>query len=83
MKKHLSKISFILFFVGVVAYAAMLLGNDHFLFVGVIISLIGFVAALFAEKGLYKRVGLIGNGGILFITIIIPVVVTTFFWNTP
>ncbi|TMU87269.1 hypothetical protein FGG79_03835 [Bacillus sp. BHET2] len=83
MRKKLSVISFLLFLIGAAAFIAMLLGYDRFLFAGVIISVAGFVTALFSEKGLYKRVGLFGNGGIVFVAIIVPLVVTTFFWNTP
>jgi hypothetical protein len=62
---------------------AVLAGKDDFLLAGVILSAIGFILALFAEKGVYKKVGLIGNGIIIFIAVIIPFIVTTFFWNEP
>jgi hypothetical protein len=83
MKSKLGTISTLLFFIGLISYIAVLFGNDHFLFSGVILSALGFILALFAEKGLYKKVGLFGNGIILVIAIVIPFIVTTFFWNTP
>ncbi|WP_273854067.1 hypothetical protein [Guptibacillus spartinae] len=83
MRRKLSAISSILFIISVVAYLTMLFGNDSLLFVGVLISVVGLVIALFSESGIYKKIGLIGNGFIIFITIIIPTIVTTFFWNTP
>ncbi|WP_085994590.1 hypothetical protein [Oceanobacillus senegalensis] len=83
MKSKLGGFSTILFFVGLVSYIAVLFGNDNFLLFGVILSAIGFVSALFAEKEVYKKIGLVGNGIILFISIVIPFIVTTFFWNKP
>lgn len=83
MKKILSIVSTVLFFIGLMSYILILFGNDNFLLVGVIASTIGFILALFAEKGVYKKVGLIGNGIIIFIAVIIPFIVTTFFWNEP
>ncbi|WP_029333526.1 hypothetical protein [Exiguobacterium oxidotolerans] len=83
MKRILGTLSTVLFFVGLVFYIIMLFGNDNLLLSNVILSAIGFVLALFAEKGVYKKIGLIGNGLILLIAIIIPFIVTTFFWNTP
>ncbi|MDC3414747.1 hypothetical protein [Terrihalobacillus insolitus] len=83
MKSKLGLPSTILFVFGLVYYIAVLFGNDHFLLAGVILSTLGFILALFAEKGIYKKIGLVGNGIILFITIVIPFIVTTFFWNEP
>ncbi|TMN22164.1 hypothetical protein [Lentibacillus cibarius] len=84
MKSKLGGFSTILFLIGLVSYIAIFLGNDNFLLVGgVIISAIGFILALFAEKGVYKKIGLIGNGIILFIAFVIPFIVTNFLWNRP
>jgi hypothetical protein len=83
MKSKLGIYSTLLFFIGLISYIAVLFGNDSFLFIGVILSALGFVLALFAAKGMYKKVGLVGNGILLIISIVIPFIVTTFFWNTP
>lgn len=83
MRKIVSILSTILFFTGLASYIAVLFGNDNFLLGGVIVSIIGFILALFAEEGVYKKIGLIGNGIIIFIAVIIPFIVTTFFWNEP
>ena len=83
MRKKLSVFSFILFLIGGAAYIAMLLGNDRFLFSASVISVAGLIIALFAERGLYKKIGLAGNLLIVIVTILLPFVVTTFFWNTP
>lgn len=83
MKKTSGIISTILFVVGLICYVVILFGNDRFLIGGVIASAIGFVLALFAEKGAYKRIGLFGNAIILIVAVIFPFIVTTFFWNQP
>ncbi|MEN1970052.1 hypothetical protein WMZ97_18510 [Lentibacillus sp. N15] len=83
MRSKLGGFSTILFFVGLVSYGVVLLVNDSFLLGAVIVSAIGFILALFAEKGVYKKIGLFGNGIILVITIVIPFIVITFFWNEP
>lgn len=83
MKKALGIISTILFIVGLVCYVAMFFGNDSYLLGGVIASIMGFILALFAEKGAYKRIGLFGNAIIVIIAVIFPFIVTTFFWNRP
>ncbi|TRM10871.1 hypothetical protein FH966_03570 [Lentibacillus cibarius] len=84
MKSKLGGFSTILFLIGLVSYIVVFLGNDNFLLVGgVIISAIGFILALFAEQGVYKKIGLIGNGIIIFIAFVIPFIVTNFLWNRP
>jgi hypothetical protein len=83
MKSKLGMFSTLLFIFGLISYIAVLFGNDNFLFIGVILSALGFILAVFAEKGIYKKVGLFGNGIIILIAIVIPFLVTTFFWNTP
>jgi hypothetical protein len=72
MKSKLGIFSTLLFFIGLISYIAVLFGNDSFLFIGVILSALGFVLALFAAKGMYKKVGLVGNGILLIISIVIP-----------
>lgn len=83
MKSKLGGLSTILFFVGIMLYGLVLLGFDKFLIGAVIVSAVGIIMASFAEKGVYKKVGGFGNGIILVITIVIPFIVTTFFWNEP
>ncbi|GGB55707.1 hypothetical protein F3157_08325 [Virgibacillus dakarensis] len=83
MKKIVGTLSTVFFLFGLAAYILALLGNDSFWFGGVVVSAIGFLLAFFAEKGVVRKTGLIGNGAIVFITIIIPFIVTTFFWNEP
>ncbi|WP_229593078.1 hypothetical protein [Rossellomorea vietnamensis] len=83
MKKSLGTGSFILFLIGLVFYFLTLLGKDTFLLPAVIIAVIGFVAGLFGEKTLQRKIGLFGNGLILVVGLLLPFVVTTFFWNKP
>ncbi|MEH7356194.1 hypothetical protein V7150_22005 [Neobacillus drentensis] len=83
MKKVLGIISTILFFIGLASYIAMFFGNDNFLLGGVIVSAIGLILAFFAGKGVYKRIGLIGNAIFIIVAFIFPLIVTTFFWNKP
>ncbi|PFG07602.1 hypothetical protein [Bacillus sp. es.034] len=83
MKKVFSIGSFTIFLIGLVFYFLTLLGNDTFLLPAVIMAGIGFVAALFGKKTIYRKIGLFGNGLILVIGILLPFVVTTFFWNKP
>ncbi|UOR12812.1 hypothetical protein [Halobacillus amylolyticus] len=83
MKRIFSIFSSVLFFIGLAFYIAVLFGYDTFLLGGVIVSVIGFILALFGEKDIYKKIGLIGNGLIIFVTVLIPFIVTTFFWNEP
>jgi hypothetical protein len=83
MKSKLGGFSTILFFVGIVLYGLVLSGFDRFLIGAVIVSAVGIIMASFAEKGVYKKIGLFGNSIILVITIVIPFIVTTFFWNEP
>ncbi|WP_425445472.1 hypothetical protein [Virgibacillus ndiopensis] len=82
MKKMAGILSYILFLFGIASYIVIFLGNDSFLLTGVIISAIGFILALYAEKP-FKKIGLFGNGLVLLIAFIIPFIVTTFFWNEP
>ncbi|MFS1516292.1 hypothetical protein V1503_07260 [Bacillus sp. SCS-151] len=84
MKKKLSVLSTISFIIGLITFVLMLIGIDDYLYnFGIFISVIGLFLAMFAEKGLYRKIGLIGNGFIVLFIIIIPLIVTTFFWNTP
>lgn len=83
MKKLSGVISTILFFIGFVFYIAMFFGNDNFLLSGVIVSAIGVIFSFFSDKGIYKRIGLFGNGMIIIAAVVFPFLVTTFFWNKP
>ncbi|MDX8365347.1 hypothetical protein [Cytobacillus sp. IB215665] len=84
MKKKLSVLSAISFIIGVITFVLMLIGIDDYLYnFGIFIIVIGLFMAMFAEKGLFRKIGLVGNGFIVFFIIIIPLIVTTFFWNTP
>jgi hypothetical protein len=83
MKKKMSVISFTLFLIATASYLAVLTGIDEFLLAAVICSVAGLVLALFADSGKYKKISIFGNGVIIFISVFIPFVVTTFFWNTP
>ncbi|MCA0149547.1 MULTISPECIES: hypothetical protein [Rossellomorea] len=83
MKKSLGTGSFILFLIGLVFYFLTLLGKDTFLLPAVIIAVIGFVAGLFGEKTIQRKIGIYGNGLILVVGLFLPIVVTTFFWNKP
>ncbi|WLR41612.1 hypothetical protein LC087_12060 [Bacillus carboniphilus] len=47
-----------------------------------ILPVIGLVASL-KSKGIIKVIGIIGNSFILVWAVILPTIVTTFFWNQP
>lgn len=83
MRRKSGVISTGLFLVSLAAYITMLGGHDAFLFAGVVFAGLGLVSAMFSEKGMYRKVGFIGNGLMILVTIIIPFIVTAFFWNTP
>ncbi|QHE60507.1 hypothetical protein FHE72_05215 [Rossellomorea vietnamensis] len=83
MKKVFSIASFIIFLVGLVFYFLALLGKDTFLLPAVIMAVVGFVAGLFGEKTIHRKIGLYGNGLILVVGLLLPFVVATFFWNKP
>ncbi len=83
MKKRMSMVSFILFIIGLVFYALSLFGKDAFLLPTVLMAVVGFVAALFGEKTIHRKIGLFGNGLLLVFGLLLPFLVTTFFWNKP
>ncbi|MBE4909870.1 hypothetical protein IMZ08_17685 [Bacillus luteolus] len=83
MKSKIGGVSTVLFFVGLLLYCLAFMGNDRFLLGAVIVSAIGLILALIAGKSTYKIIGLFGNGIIIIITIVVPFLVTTFFWNHP
>ncbi|MCR8847993.1 hypothetical protein NQ095_06200 [Rossellomorea sp. SC111] len=83
MKKVFSTGSFIIFLIGLVCYFLALLGKDTFLLPAVIMAVVGFVAGLFGEKTIQRKIGLFGNGLIIVVGVLLPFVVTTFFWNKP
>ncbi|KUP04126.1 hypothetical protein Q75_16180 [Bacillus coahuilensis p1.1.43] len=83
MKKWLGVMAFGLFVIAALSYAALFIGSDELLFMAVMVSAVGFILGLFAEKSSYKWISLVGNGLILFVAIVVPMFVTTFIWNTP
>lgn len=83
MKSKIGEFSTVLFLLGLLLYCLAFIGNDRFLLGAVIVSTIGFILALFAEKSTFKIIGLFGNGIIIIITIVVPFIVTTFLWNQP
>ncbi len=84
MKRKLGAFSTILFFIGLISYLiSVIFANSIFFIFGVIVSGIGFITALFAEKGGLKKSGLVGNGVIIFITVIFPFLVRTLYWTGP
>jgi hypothetical protein len=83
LKKVFSMGSFIIFLIGLVFYALAFLGKDAFLLPAVIMAVVGFVAGLFGEKTIQRKIGLFGNGLILAVGLLLPFLVTTFFWNKP
>jgi uncharacterized protein YqgC (DUF456 family) len=83
LKKYLTIGSFLFFLISLIIYILSFLGYDTFLLPAVIISVIGFITALFGEKSIYRKIGLFGNGVILVVVLLIPFIVTTFFWNSP
>lgn len=85
MTNKLGVYSSVLFVLGLVCYAVFIFGKgiSAFLTITIFSSFLGFTLALFAKKGSFKRLGLIGNGLVIFIAIILPFIVLTFFWNQP
>ncbi|MFI8684855.1 hypothetical protein [Rossellomorea sp. NPDC077527] len=83
MKKVFSIASFFIFIIGLVFYVLALLGKDTFLLPSVITALVGFLAGLFGEKTIHRKIGMFGNGLLLVVGLLLPFVVTTFFWNKP
>jgi uncharacterized protein YqgC (DUF456 family) len=83
LKKYLTIGSFLFFLISLIIYILSFLGYDTFLLPAVIIAVIGFITALFGEKSVYRKIGLFGNGVILVVVLLIPFIVTTFFWNSP
>ncbi|QTC41662.1 hypothetical protein I7V34_21935 [Bacillus sp. V3] len=83
MKKKLSFLSFVLFLIGALFYVMMLFGRDEFLLAGVSCSAAGLIIALFSERGTFKKIAIAGNVVIVGVALIVPFIVTTFFWNTP
>ena len=88
MKKYLSIVSFILFFItliGVITFnsdTGIYKREFAILFIWILPS-IGLVLAIVGKKGFIRVAGLVGNILILIFTAVIPFVVTTFFWNQP
>ncbi len=84
MRRKIGSFSSILFFIGLSSYLiALVFAIDIFMICWVIASGIGFILALFAEKGVSRKNGLIGNGVIIFITVVLPFLVRTLYWTGP
>ncbi|MCA1060446.1 hypothetical protein LCL96_16025 [Rossellomorea aquimaris] len=83
MKKAFSIGSLIIFIIGLVFYFLTLSGKDTFLLPAVITAVVGFLSGLFGEKTIPRKIGLFGNGLLLVVGLLLPFVVTTFFWNKP
>lgn len=83
MKKYSGLISVCLFVLSLIGFIIMLLGNDKLLFTCVILSILSFLLAIYAEKSIYQKIGLIGSCALLVVILLIPFIVTTFFWNEP
>ncbi|RWZ58614.1 hypothetical protein EQV77_06505 [Halobacillus fulvus] len=83
MKKKTAILSIVLFGINIIFCLLTLIGYDEFLLPVAILSFTGFLVALFSKKGRYRNIGLMGNLGIVFMTLILPFIVTVFFWNSP
>ncbi|WP_421377864.1 hypothetical protein ACOJQI_11535 [Bacillus salacetis] len=83
MKKYLGLISLVLFILAATSYLTVFIGVDELLLFAVICSVVGMIVALFADGGSYRKFALFGNGAIILLSLVIPFVVTTFFWNSP
>ncbi|MEZ0117705.1 UNVERIFIED_ORG: cytochrome c oxidase subunit IV [Heyndrickxia coagulans] len=89
MKKY-ERISFALFIFSALVYLIFMFGNVD-LFPGQIIliiltvfPIIGLILAFSSKSGGFiKVISIIGNLAVLMITVIVPVIVTLFFWNQP
>jgi hypothetical protein len=46
-------------------------------------SIIGVILSWFGSKGVMRNIGVFGNAFVLFFTVIGPLIVRTFIWNTP
>lgn len=89
MKKY-EGISFVLFiFLALVYLVSIYGGVDLFpgqitIIILTVFPIIGLILA-FSSKGggFLKVISIIGNLAVLMIAVIVPVIVTTFFWNQP
>jgi hypothetical protein len=83
MKKRLNYISFTLFLIAAISYFTVFIGIDELLLIAAISSAFGFIIALFGDRGKVKKISIFGNAMIIFLSVIMPLVITTFFWNSP
>lgn len=88
MKKTLSRVSAVIFFINLLNYVLFITGIDiiqeniYFpVFFGG--SVLGLLFAFTGEKNIYRKIGMWGNLFIVFLIFILPFIVTTFFWNEP
>ena len=86
MKKTLGIISVILFLISAVFgiremfFVGSWLGYSVVLFVltGAVPSIIGFILSFFSKQGSLKSVGMLGNGAIMIITFVLPLIAQIF-----
>jgi hypothetical protein len=88
MKKYLNIISVIIFGFDLMVYILFFNGidlvPDEAVFSVMISgSVIGVVLSWFGNKGVTRNIGIYGNAVLLVITVIVPLIVRTFIWNTP
>jgi hypothetical protein len=88
MKKYLNIISVIIFGFDLMVYILFFNGidlvPDEAVFPVMISgSVIGVVLSWFGNKGVSRNIGMFGNAFILVLTVIVPLIVRTFIWNTP
>jgi hypothetical protein len=46
-------------------------------------SIMGIVFSWLGSKGITRNIGIFGNAFVLLFTVIVPLIVRTFIWNTP
>ncbi|NQD68739.1 hypothetical protein HP456_22795 [Bacillus haikouensis] len=46
-------------------------------------SIMGIVFSGLGSKGITRNIGIFGNAFVLLFTVIVPLIVRTFIWNTP
>ena len=88
MKSYLNTISILICVLNLVGYILFFNGIDlvpdgvifSLLTVG---SIVGLTLSWMGRKGVMRNIGLFGNAFILLFTVIGPLIVRTFIWNTP
>ena len=71
-------VCYILFFNGI-----ELVPDELFLATIIDGSIIGFILSWFGNKGVTRNIGVFGNAFVLLFTVIGPLIVRAFIWNTP